>query len=112
MKIVKASPKGWGDPWQEMGHSKNWSKGPLIGLDTETTSADPKTARIVTSAIVLDDPFTNTTHEWKWVSNPGIPIDLEAIAIHGINDDYVKDHGRDPDIVIREILSILNALYH
>lgn len=111
MKIVKASPKGWGDPWQEMGHSKNWSKGPLIGLDTETTSAIPKTARIVSSAIVLDDPFTNTTQEWKWISNPGIPIDIEAIAIHGINDDYVKDHGRDPDIVIREMLSILNALH-
>lgn len=111
MQIIKPTPKGWGDPWNDMGHSKDWSKGPVIGLDTETTSANPQFARIVTSAIVLDDPFTNTVQNWNWISNPGIPIELEATAIHGINDEYAQEKGRDPDIVIREMLSILSNLY-
>lgn len=111
MRIIKhEKAKGWGDPWVHMGHSNDWSLGPLIGLDTETTSANPQWARIMTSAIVLDDPYNNASKSWEWISNPGIPAELGAIAVHGINDEYVQTHGKMPDVVIREMLSVLTAL--
>lgn len=111
MRIIKhEKAKGWGDPWQNMGHSNNWSLGPLMGLDTETTSAQPQWARIMTSAIVLDIPGQDT-QSWEWICDPGIPAELGAIAVHGINDEYVQTHGQKPDVVIREMLSILTALW-
>jgi len=111
MRIIKhEKAKGWGDPWQRMGHSNDWSLGPLIGLDTETTSALPQWARIVTSAIVLDIPGKEA-QSWEWISDPGIPIELGATAIHGINDEYVQMHGQKPDVVIREMLSVLTTLW-
>lgn len=56
-----------------------------IGFDTETTSADPNEARIVTAALVArggnlpDRPMS-------WLINPGVPIPPETTEIHGIDD--------------------------
>lgn len=113
MRIVKAKPKpkNWGDPWIDIGQGNDWSNGLLIGIDTETTSANPKDARIVTSAIVLDDSTYELNRVWEWISNPGIDIELEATAIHGINDEYAQQYGDDPEHVIREMLSVLTSLW-
>lgn len=35
---------------------KPWAAGILCAFDTETTSVNPEDARIVSAAIVLDDP--------------------------------------------------------
>lgn len=63
---------------------------PLICLDVETTSADPKTARIVELAFVLIKP-DGTRSPWSGRFNPGVPIPPEATAVHGITDADVKD---------------------
>lgn len=68
---------------------------PLVVLDLETTSADPKTARIVEASFTLytmsDDRerMLDTTKTRRL--NPGIPIPPEATAIHGITDADVAD---------------------
>lgn len=58
-----------------------------IYYDTETTGIKPDTDRIV--EIAAYDPVQNRTFEQ--VVNPGIPIPLEASAIHNITDAMVAD---------------------
>ncbi len=72
------------------------------GFDTETTSADPLTARIVTSALVFtgggkpDQVFT-------WLINPGVPSEPGAIEAHGISDEKAAAEGMDPKVALLDI---------
>lgn len=63
---------------------------PLIVFDLETTGTNIKTDKIVELSVVK--LFPNGEKEIKTRKiNPGIPIPKEAIAIHGISDEDVKD---------------------
>ena len=73
-----------------------WLDSPLIALDTETTSADPETARVVTACIGMSmAPGQWSPMEWR--VNPGVPIPAEATAIHGLTDADVADSPSGPD---------------
>jgi DNA polymerase-3 subunit epsilon len=84
-----------------------WAAGPLAGLDTETTSVDPETARIVSAALVLDDPQNSKLWVKEWLINPGADIPLEATAVHGISTEHAQNHGMAPAQALREILAAL-----
>lgn len=57
-----------------------------IFVDLETTGLDPQHDKICQIGILLPDGS-----EWESLINPGIQISPEAFAIHGINNDKVKD---------------------
>jgi len=74
--------------------------------DTETTSADPITARIVTAAIIArggDRPDRTQT----WLINPGVPIPAETTAVHGITTEQAQADGADPATALDEIATRL-----
>lgn len=79
-----------------------WSAGSMIGFDTETTGTDVETARIVTACVawvqtaVPEPPRT-------WLVNPGVEIPAEATAVHGITTEHAVEHGRAPEVALREI---------
>jgi DNA polymerase-3 subunit epsilon len=103
MKIVT-------NEWAKYGSGPNWTNAVLLGMDTETTMAEPMTARFVTSAIMLDIP-DQEQKVWEWLSAPGLGMcSLEATAIHGISDQYANENGQKPEDVIREMYAILSAL--
>lgn len=58
---------------------------PFIVFDTETTSANPQSARIVEISFQL---YTaeGLQKSWKSLVNPGVPIPPEVVEIHGIDD--------------------------
>ncbi len=58
-----------------------------IFFDTETTGTNPKNDRIIELAAY--DPQREKSFEM--LINPGIPIPVETIMIHQINDSMVKD---------------------
>lgn len=62
---------------------------PLIGLDLETTTANPKTARIVEIGLEIMRPG-EPIKEWRTLINPGVPIPAEATAAHHITDEIVQ----------------------
>lgn len=62
----------------------------LIVLDLETTSADPKSARIVEIGFLLIKP-DGSEHPWSSFVNPLMPIPEEATKIHGITNAMVAD---------------------
>lgn len=78
------------------------------GWDTETTSPDPTTARIVTAAIIVRGGNRPDT-SMSWVINPGVPIPAEAAEIHGYDDARVQAEGHDPETALDEIATRLTA---
>lgn len=80
-----------------------WFDGPLLAFDTETTSADPLTARLVSAAVILDIPGKEPQTS-DWLIDPGCEIPLDATAVHGISTEHAAKYGRKPVEVIPEIL--------
>lgn len=63
---------------------------PLVSIDTETTGRDFDNDRVVEIAFVV---FRNgeISDKKSWLVNPERLIDPEAMAVHGIKDEDVKD---------------------
>lgn len=78
-----------------------WHQAPLCAWDTETTSAQPEEARIVTSTFVR---IVGSQVETKtWLFDPGVEIPAEAAAIHGVTTERARAEGTDPAEGIVEI---------
>jgi DNA polymerase-3 subunit epsilon len=63
---------------------------PIAFIDVETTGLHPNTDRIVELSILKVLPDGNTEYKSHRV-NPGVPIPVESIAIHGITDSDVAN---------------------
>jgi DNA polymerase-3 subunit epsilon len=74
----------------------------MASLDFEASDKTPETARIVTAALILVggglDPDTRT-----WLLSPGIPMEPDAIKVHGITDEYAAEHGQPAADGVAEI---------
>jgi len=79
-----------------------WHRGPLLAFDTETTSADPTTARLVTASVVhIRPPAVIVEH--NWLAHPEVEIPAEATAIHGITTERAFSEGRPAAEVLHEV---------
>ena len=77
----------------------------LLAFDLETTGPDPRTAHVVSSAIIsIDGP---TKKERNWLADPGIPIPEGATAVHGITTAHAREHGRPHADVIAETVEAI-----
>ena len=65
-------------------------KNPLVFLDLETTGINVVTDRIVEIALLKIFPDGREEEKLQRI-NPGMPIPVQASAIHGIYDEDVKD---------------------
>ena len=63
---------------------------PLVFFDLETTGLDPQSDRIIQFAFLRVN-LDRSQQEWMELVNPGIPIPPEAVRVHGITDDMVRD---------------------
>lgn len=75
----------------------------MLSFDLETTSADPKEARIVTSAMVRIHGRDVTPVEL--LADPGVEIPEEATKVHGITTEYARTHGKPHEEVLRETIA-------
>lgn len=83
-----------------------WTSRRFVALDTETTGADPRTARIVTAAVVMvggGEPPVSLT----WLIAPDVPIEEGAAQVHGVSNAHAHKHGMPPGEAIAEIASVL-----
>ena len=71
----------------------NWTSGPLLGLDLETTGRDPLVALPVQFALLHYQ--AGVVKGRHGLVNPGIPIPQETTEIHGITDYDVQERGGD-----------------
>ncbi|MBC8093193.1 MAG: 3'-5' exonuclease [Pseudonocardia sp.] len=84
----------------------SWADGKLTMIDFETTGKEAETAKIVTCAVVVDEPgFEQLRYEW--VAQQEVPD--EAAAIHGYSTERCMDEGRPEIEVLGEICEVLRA---
>lgn len=83
-----------------------WFLQRMAALDFESSDKVPTTARIVSCALILvgggQAPDTRT-----WLLSPGIPMEAEAIKVHGITDEYAAEHGLPAEQGVGEIAHAL-----
>lgn len=83
----------------------------VAAFDTETTSADPESARVVTAfAGVWDARSDAWVEEHYWLLDPGVPIDPGATAVHGYSDEDVAFAGADAAVGIFQISQRLDII--
>ena len=77
----------------------------MLSFDLETTSANPREARVVTSALVRIDGSAVDAKET--LADPGVEIPEEAAKVHGITTEQARAEGRDHDEVVRETVEAI-----
>ncbi|KAB1150077.1 3'-5' exonuclease [Streptomyces luteolifulvus] len=83
-----------------------WHRELLIGFDLETTGTDPRTARIVTAA-VIEVRDGQPIGRREWLADPGVEIPADAVAVHGISNERAAAEGRPADQVADAIADVL-----
>lgn len=69
-----------------------------VALDTETTSLDPRTARIVeVGAVRLASGRLRQGDSYRTLVNPGVAIPPASTSVHGIEDANVRDAPSFPE---------------
>jgi DNA polymerase III subunit epsilon len=69
----------------------HWSQGHLIAFDIESTGVDVFNDRVVTAAIVHAKPGERP-RTLSWVVDPGVPVPVEAAAVHGWTNEKIAAH--------------------
>lgn len=82
----------------------------ICSFDTETTGADPLTARIVT-ATCAHLGIAGAGHVRSWLVWPGIEIPAEATKIHGITSERARTHGEPAETAAPAIAAELAAAW-
>jgi DNA polymerase III subunit epsilon len=77
----------------------------IVSLDTETTGRDAAADRVVeVAAVVWKHGAVVDSH--SWLVNPGCPIPAEVTAIHGIDDEAVKNSPSFAEMA-KELIAVL-----
>ncbi|WP_405960756.1 exonuclease domain-containing protein [Streptomyces sp. NBC_00024] len=79
-----------------------WFAQRLAALDFECSDKVPETARIVSCALILVGGGL-TTDTRTWLVNPGIAQEPGAIAVHGLTDEHLAEHGQPAAEAVAEI---------
>jgi DNA polymerase III subunit epsilon len=81
----------------------------FVCIDTETTGRDPNVDRVVEIACVR---WVNgaVSERKTWLVNPGRPIPEEARAIHGIDDDAVRDAPKFEGVMAEVLVALEGAV--
>ena len=97
----------------------SWHTRRRVGFDLETTSRDPRVARIVSAALVIFDadvertdgvppgPPERIVRTREWLVDPGVEIPMETTAIHGISTEYAQANGRPAAEAVAQITTAL-----
>jgi DNA polymerase III subunit epsilon len=84
-----------------------WFEGPLAAFDTETTGVDVEHDRIVSAALVVQDAVDTQPHVVRWLIDPGVPVPEGAIAVHGLTEAFLREHGGAPGPAVEEMARAL-----
>lgn len=88
----------------------DYFKGPLLGLDIESTGVDAFEDRIVTYSMVYSaSPIAEPIIK-EWLINPGIEIQEGATAVHGISTEHAREFGLPAKDAILDIYNHLEPI--
>ena len=81
----------------------------MLAFDLETTSANPKDARIVTSALVRIDG--RDVQKVEHLADPGIEIPQAATDVHGITTEKAQAEGRPHEEVLKDTVNAIKSAW-
>ncbi|MCT1409201.1 MULTISPECIES: 3'-5' exonuclease [Corynebacterium] len=87
----------------------NFDASRMLAFDLETTSANPKDARIVTSALVRIDG--RDVQKVEHLADPGIEIPQAATDVHGITTERAQAEGRPHEEVLKDTVDAIKAAW-
>ncbi len=86
-----------------------WANGPLASFDLETTGFSSTNDALVQAACLIVGPDGEVLDgSWTSVINPGRPIPIEAIRVHGITDARARREGMAHDEAVERVLRYLD----
>ncbi len=91
----------------EVSADSAWAELPIVMVDVETTGKDASVDRVVEVGVAIARGGAIVLRK-NWLVNPGRPIPKEAIEVHKITDDDVKDAPPFADVA-REIADALSG---
>ncbi len=92
---------------EEFDAAANWAELPIAVIDFETTGVNPEVDRVIEIGICLFDGGELGIREGLLV-NPGIPIDEESRAIHGITDEELEG-APDFETTLPRVIELLQG---
>ncbi|WP_284796349.1 3'-5' exonuclease [Corynebacterium rhinophilum] len=87
----------------------NFDASRMLAFDLETTSANPKDARIVTSALVRIDG--RDVQKVEHLADPGIEIPQAATDVHGITTEKAQAEGRPHEEVLKDTVDAIKSAW-
>lgn len=81
----------------------------MLSFDLETTGTDPKTCRIVTSAMISIEGRERKDQEL--LADPGVEIPEQATAVHGITTEYARENGSPHDEVLARTIETIREAW-
>ncbi|MER0101158.1 3'-5' exonuclease [Corynebacterium sp. KPL2734] len=87
----------------------NFDASRMLAFDLETTSANPKDARIVTSALVRIDG--RDVQKVEHLADPGVEIPQAATDVHGITTEKAQDEGRPHEEVLKDTVNAIKSAW-
>ncbi|MDK4275237.1 3'-5' exonuclease [Corynebacterium accolens] len=87
----------------------NFDASRMLAFDLETTSANPKNARIVTSALVRIDG--RDVQKVEHLADPGIEIPQAATDVHGITTERAQAEGRPHEEVLKDTVDAIKSAW-
>ena len=98
-------------PWRPHANAPSvpWFQRPFALFDVETSGVRRDEDRIVSATVAYSEPGHETVvHEW--LINPGVELAPEAVEIHGLTNEHLRENGQDPAAAIGEITDMLDAM--
>ncbi|MDK4248157.1 3'-5' exonuclease [Corynebacterium accolens] len=87
----------------------NFDASRMLAFDLETTSANPKDARIVTSALVRIDG--RDVQKVEHLADPGIEIPQAATDVHGITTEKAQAEGHPHEEVLKNTVDAIKEAW-
>ncbi|GAA1352460.1 3'-5' exonuclease [Falsarthrobacter nasiphocae] len=87
-----------------------WLDLPCVGFDLETTGRDPRTALVVTAALIIVNGRGEELQRREWLVDPGVEIPQQASDVHGITTAKARAEGIPAAQAIAEISQALDEL--
>ncbi len=81
----------------------------MLSFDLETTGTDPKTCRIVTSAMI--SIAGRERKDLELLADPGVEIPEQATAVHGITTEYARENGSPHDEVLAHTITTIREAW-
>ena len=86
-----------------------WYLQRMAALDFEASDKLVESARIVSCALILVGGG-QPTQTFEWIVNPGIAQEPGAIAVHGLTDEHLAEHGQPAPEAVTEIAAAVSKV--